>query len=205
MRAHRTAQAVIVAITLALTATPAAAHMAYRDTTSDGNAVNTQGERGFGHGGDVSTGPASVASADITGVSFAPRYRNGRVSGYAVTVAVAGKITDGTMFSVFAVTDACSTVVVKHVRTAEGKKVTDLGSNCAGGGHRTRGLPPAVVRGSRVTINVPLAALPREIGNRTVLREIYACTVGVGPNIKPFLHAPKLDIAETQRMYRIGS
>ncbi len=205
MRAHRTAQAVIVAITMTLSASPAAAHMAYRDTASDANAVNTQGERGFGHYGDVATGPASVASADITGVSFAPRFRNGRVSGYAVTVAVAGKVTHGTMFSVFAVTDACSALVVKHVRTAEGKTVTDLGSNCAGGGHRTRDLPPAVVRGSRVTINVPLAALPRGIANGTVLREIYAYTVGVGPNLKPFLHAPKLDIAETHRAYRIGS
>lgn len=203
MPPHFKASAALVAVALALTTAPAAAAMSYRDTASDANAVNTQGERGFGHGGDIATGAASVSSADITSVRFAPRFRDGRVSGYSVTVAVAGKVADGTMFSVFAVSDACDPLVVKHVRTAEGETLTDLGSSC-GGGRRTRSLPPAVVRGNRVTINVPLSALPRQIGKGTVLREIYAYTVAVGPNVQPFLHAPKLDIAATGKSYRIG-
>ncbi len=201
---HGRTPAIVVALTLTLAATPAAAKMTYRDAAADANAVNTQGKRGLGHDGDVSTGPASVRSADITGVSFTPRYRNGRVSGYAVTVAVAGKVTRGTMFSVAASTGACS-VVVKHVRPAVGETVTDAGSLCEGGHYRVRELAPAVVRGSRVTINVPLSALPRQIKVGTVLREIYAYTVAAGSDVEPFLHAPKLDIAATRRSYRIGS
>lgn len=191
-------------VALVLTAVPAGASMTYRDTASDANAVNTQGERGFGHGGDVATGPASVASADITSVRFASRFRNGRLSGFAVTVAVADKVVDGTMFSVFAVPGrACDGLVVKHVRTVEGDNVTDLSGSCVG--NRTTGtLPPAVVRGNRVTINVPLRALPPQIRKGTVLREIFAYTVAVGPNVKPYLHAPKLDIAATAKSYRIG-
>ncbi len=94
---------------------------------------------------------------------------------------------------------------MKHVRTVEGKTVTDVGSNCGGAARRTRNLAPAVVRGNRVTITVPFAALPRQIRTGTVLREIYAYTVAVGANVQPFLHAPKLDIAATRRSYRIGS
>lgn len=201
MARHLNVFAALVA--LALSAAPAGAAMSYRDTGSDANAVNTQGERGFGHGGDVATGPVSVASADITSVRFASRYRKGRFSGYAVTVAVADKVVDGTMFSVAAAAGACD-LVVKHVRTAEGDNVTDMLTNC-GGGAATRALPRAVVGGNRVTINVPLRALPPQIRKGTVLREIFAYTVAAGPNVKPYLHAPKLDIAATRRSYRIGS
>jgi hypothetical protein len=184
--------------------TPAAARMTYGDVVGDANAVNTQGERGFGHGGDVSTGPASAASADITGVTFAKRVRDGRVWAYAVKVTVAGPVRNGTMFSVFAVTSNCDPVVVKHVRTAEGKKVTDLTTSCDGIGRTIRRLPPAKVRGNRVIMTVPLRALPGPIRKGSVLREIYAYTVAVGPDVKPFLHAPKLDIASTGARYRIG-
>lgn len=178
--------------------------MTYGDTSGDANAVNTQGERGFGHGGDVSTGPATVASADITGVTFAKRTRDGRVWAYALTVSVAGKVTDGTMFSVFAVTDKCDPLVVKHVRTAEGERVTELTTNCDRSARMTRRLPQATVRGNQVTMVVPLRALPAQVRKGSVLREIYAYTVAVGPNVRPFLHAPKLDIASTGKTYRIG-
>lgn len=183
---------------------PAAAGMRYSDTSGDANAVNTQGERGFGHGGDVSTGRASVASADITDVTFANRRRNGRVWAYAVKVRLAGKPANGTMFSVFAVSDNCDPITVKHVRTAEGKKVTDVTASCDGKGRITRRLPPARVRGNTVIMTVPLRTLPG-VGRGSVLSEIYAYTVAVGPNVEPFLHAPKLDIASTGAAFRIGN
>lgn len=179
--------------------------MEYDDVSGDANAVNTQGERGFGHGGDVSTGPVTAASADITRVAFKRWVKRGNVRGYTVTVSVAGPVTDGTMFSVFAVTEDCDPVTVQHVRTAEGETLTELRAGCAGSPRTSRTLPPAIVRGSRVTIRVPLSALPTQVRMGTVLGEIYAYTVAVGPNVKPFLHAPKLDIAATRDTYRIGS
>lgn len=203
MRTHLKSLAALAVLAFAL-ATPAAARMSYSDVSGDANAVNTQGKRGFGHGGDVSTGPASVASADITEVSFSKRTRDGRLWGYAVKLTMAGKVSDGTMFSVFAVTGNCDPMTAKHVRTVEGKKVTELTSDCDGRGRIIRRLPPATVRGNTVTMTVPLKALPMGVRRGSLLSEIYAYTVAVGPNVEPFLHAPKLDIASTGATYRIG-
>ncbi len=150
------------------------------DPGGDANFLNDGGEF---HTGNQPT-PGSDPSLDLREVRFTPlRAANGTTTGFVVTVTTEAPLRDRAQITVYSQTRSCGAVQIKYV---DGARSTRLRYDGSGGRPR----PPAALLttgcssggvlletardGRRLTVTVPLYALPSKARADNVLQRINA-------------------------------
>lgn len=215
---------VTTALTLAaLAATPSLAQAApalasarpltWTDAAGDANGLNSQGGL-LPAGPDNTATPVSIASDDITSVTFARTDDSKAVTGLKVTMTLTAAPAAGALYRVTGAADGCSTFWFQYTWTVGGAPLATLRNNCGvtatttnsvSGGTVSTPITAAVV-GTSIVWTVPLAQLPAGIivgsALKPALGEVRAVVGAAGTSL---LTAPVIDQTPVQSStYAIG-
>lgn len=144
--------------------TAATGAVTFTDPADDANAINGQGEKGFGSI-DVPTGEASIDEADLRRVQLRPTYAADGVTrnGFKVIITTTGTPKGGAQYWLDGhVTGRCDRVLVyHHPGSVTHAARTSISFNCGDGSDLyVAELPLARVKGTTMVVRVPDDALP---------------------------------------------
>lgn len=157
--------------------TAATGAVMFTDPAGDANAINGQGEKGFGSI-DAPTGEASIKEADVRRVKLRPTYAAGGVTrnGFKVVVTTTGTPKGGAQYWLDGkVEGRCDRVLVyHHPGSVTHAARTTISFNCGDGSDlHVADLAPARLKGTTLVIRVPNAALPDWVRPRHRLSRIW--------------------------------